>query len=97
MKIDHVAIIVDDPEAAAKWYIEKFGAELIYADSTWAFIEFENVKLAFVVKGQHPTHLAFETTQFAEDDRVKKHRDGSESVYRRDPWGNFYELIRYNE
>ena len=95
MKIDHVAIIVDDPQAASAWYIEKFGATLLYADESWAFIEFENIKLAFVIKGQHPPHMAFETSQFKEGDTVKKHRDGSESVYKRDPWGNFYELIRY--
>ena len=25
----------------------------------------------------------------------KLHRDGSESVYKRDPWGNIYELVKY--
>ena len=95
MKLDHVAIIVDDPQAASQWYIDHFNAELLYADDSWAFIAFDNVKLAFVIKGQHPPHLAFETPEFAEGAKVKKHRDGSESVYKRDPWGNFYELIRY--
>ena len=95
MELDHVAIIVDDPQAASQWYVDQFDAELIYADDSWAFIEFDNVKLAFVIKGQHPPHLAFKTRTFAEGDKVKKHRDGSESVYKRDPWGNFYELIRY--
>ena len=31
------------------------------------------------------------------DDKVKKHRDDSNSVYKKDPWGNIYELINYEE
>lgn len=92
MKIDHVAIHVDDPRNAAEWYIKTFGAELLYADETWAFVQFENIKLAFVIKTQHPAHIAFEAPDL-EDGRL--HRDGSRSVYKRDPWGNIYELIKY--
>ena len=43
MKIDHIALSVDDPKAAAKWYCENFGAELLYSDDTWAFIQFQNI------------------------------------------------------
>lgn len=92
MKVDHVAIQVDDPKAAADWYISKFGAELLYVDDTWGFVQFENIKLAFVVKTQHPPHFAFEVPEL---DAGKTHRDGSKSVYKKDPWGNFFELIKY--
>ncbi len=95
MKLDHMAIIGNDPQAASQWYVDQFDAEPIYADDSRALIEFDNVKLAFVIKGQHPPHLAFKTRECAEGDKVKKHRDGSELVYKRNPWGNFYELIRY--
>lgn len=94
MKVDHIAIQVESPQEAAEWYISNYGAELLYVDDTWGFIQFENIKLAFVVKTQHPAHFAFETSDF---EGGKIHRDGSKSVYRRDPWGNIFELITYKE
>ena len=94
MKIDHIAIQVDDPKAAAEWYISNFGAEMIYVDDTWGLIQFENIKMAFVVKTQHPAHFAFESPDL---EVGKLHRDGSKSTYKRDPWGNIYELIKYDE
>jgi len=72
-----------------------FDATLLYSDDTWAMVQFENIKLAFVVKTQHPPHIAFEVERFEETDRTKKHRDGSVSVYKNDPWKNIYELIKY--
>ena len=60
VKIDHVAIQVENPRLAADWYVENFGAELLYVDDSWGFVQFENVKLAFVIKEQHPPHFAFE-------------------------------------
>lgn len=96
-KVDHIALVVDDPSLAAKWYEADFNAEILYSDETWALVQFENIKMAFVMKGQHPAHFAFEIEEFDKDDKVKKHRDGSNSVYKKDPWGNIYELINYEE
>ncbi len=95
--IDHIALCVDDPEAAANWYINNFCGKLLYCDDTWSFVQFQNIKMAFVKKGTHPAHFAFEVNGFSEDDVVKTHRDGSRSVYKKDPWGNIYELICYKE
>tara|TARA_R110002110_G_scaffold353681_1_gene563579 strand:+ start:160 stop:450 length:291 start_codon:yes stop_codon:yes gene_type:complete len=95
MKIDHIALQVENPNSTAEWYRDNFDAEILYADDTWSFIQFENIKMAFVVKNQHPAHIAFIIGEFEEDDKVKEHRDGSESVYKRDPFGNIYELIKY--
>ena len=92
MRVDHIAIQVDNPREAADWYVQNFDAKLLYVDDTWGFVEFENIKLAFVVKTQHPAHFAFETPDL---EGGKDHRDGSRSTYKRDPWGNIYELIRY--
>ena len=72
MKIDHIALSVDDPKAAAKWYCENFGAELLYSDDTWAFIQFENIKMAFVVPEQHPQHFAFLVDSFDKDEKVNE-------------------------
>jgi catechol 2,3-dioxygenase-like lactoylglutathione lyase family enzyme len=85
MKIDHIALQVENPKEAAEWYRDEFEGEILYADETWSFVQMENIKLAFVVKSQHPEHIAFEVD----------HRDGTISVYKRDPFGNIYELIKY--
>ena len=94
MKIDHIALQVENPKEAAQWYCNNFGAEIIYADETWSFVQFENIKLAFVINSQHPAHIAFEDTGLKGG---KLHRDGSRSIYKKDPFGNFYELIKYKE
>ncbi len=95
--IDHIALCVDDPEAAANWYINNFCGKLLYCDDTWSFVQFQNIKMAFVKKGTHPAHFAFEVDDFSETDTVKTHRDNTLSTYKRDPWGNIYELIKYPE
>ena len=94
MKLDHVALQVENPKEAAEWYRDNFEAEILYADDTWSFVQFENVKLAFVVPSQHPAHIAFEKPDL---EIGKLHRDGSKSIYKKDPFGNFYELIKYKE
>ena len=94
MKIDHIAFQAENPKLAAEWYADNFNAEILYADETWSFIQFENIKMAFVIKEQHPVHIAFEDSNLKAG---KKHRDGSVSVYKRDPFGNFYEIIKYPE
>ncbi len=91
-RLDHIAIQVENPREAAHWYIDNFGAELLYVDDSWGFVKFENIKLAFVVKNQHPAHFAFEVDEL---EGGKTHRDGSRSIYKADPWGNIYELIKY--
>ena len=92
MIVDHIAIQVDSPSEAASWYVDNFDAELLYSDETWAIVSFENIKLAFVIKKQHPAHFAFKVDSL---DGGKLHRDGSRSVYKKDPWGNIYELVKY--
>lgn len=92
--IDHIAIVVDDPRKAAEWYCSEYGAKPLYSDSTWAMVQFSNIKLAFVIETQHPPHFAFEDKELTNG---KLHRDGSRSIYRKDPWGNFIEIIKYKE
>mgnify|MGYP005999082847 FL=1 len=94
MKIDHIGLVVDDVRTSVDWYIANWGASLIYCDDTWAFLQFENIKLALVVEGEHPAHIAFEDALLKGG---KLHRDGSRSVYEKDPSGNFIERIRYDD
>ena len=51
--LDHVAICTDDIKKSVNWYTENFKCSILYQDSSWAMLEFENVKLALVLPDQH--------------------------------------------
>tara|TARA_R100000664_G_C2716083_1_gene111131 strand:- start:19 stop:300 length:282 start_codon:yes stop_codon:yes gene_type:complete len=91
-KIDHIALQVKDIQESITWYVDNFECEIIYQDESWAFLQFENIKLALVIKDQHPYHIAFEVDEM---ENGKKHRDNSISKYINDPSGNKVELIKY--
>ena len=97
MKIDHIGLQVDDIRESVDWYVEKFGCAIEYCDATWALLQFDNIKLALVSKNEHPNHLAFEVNMLVESEKfpIKKHRDGSSSIYINDLSGNKIELIKY--
>ena len=38
--------------------MEKWGAEVLYQDATWAFLKLGRGKLALVTPSQHPPHVA---------------------------------------
>ena len=62
--IDHVALAVDDPIEAARWYASNFHVNILYQDETWSFVQLENIKIAFVKKGTHPPHIAIKVYEF---------------------------------
>jgi len=95
--IDHIAIQVKDIKKSLNWYLKNFKCKKIYSDETWAFIEFENIKLALVVNQQHPPHFAILDKKIVLDKKTTKHRDGSISKYISDLDGNYIELIKYEE
>jgi catechol 2,3-dioxygenase-like lactoylglutathione lyase family enzyme len=98
MKIDHIALPVDDIYEACGWYRGAFKANLLYHDKSWALLEFENVKLALFLRGSHPDHFAIEVNpENFEKLEFKEHRDGSKYHYLTDPWGNCVELINYGK
>ena len=92
-KIDHIAIQVDDIKESVQWYRNKFNCKVIYEDDTWAFLQYENIKMALVVEDEHPFHIAFEVKDPGIESTL--HRDGSISRYIKDPSGNSIELIKY--
>ena len=55
-------------------------------------LAFENVRLAFVLAEQHPPHIAIvgDPAVFGEP---KVHRDGTSSVYVKDPNNNNVEIM----
>lgn len=96
-EIDHIAIQVKDIDKSLNWYLENFNCKKLYSDKTWAFIEFNNIKLALVTKEQHPFHFAVINNSIHLEKNVQKHRDNSISKYINDPDGNKIELIKYTD
>lgn len=91
--IHHVAIVVQDIAESVTWYQQTFRCEVTYQDATWAMLKFANLSMALVVPHQHPGHLAFVTPRAHEHGQLKRHRDGTESIYISDPSGNAVELL----
>jgi len=94
--IDHIAIPVknkDSLKATVDWYLSTFKCEVEYQDDTWAFLRFGNIKLAFVIPEQHPSHIAFVSAKAEEFGPLKTHRDGTRSIYIDDPSGNTIEIM----
>lgn len=92
--IHHVAIQVEDVKQARAWYERQFKVNVLYEDDSWVLLEFANTKLALVVPGEHPPHIAVEREDIDSLGTVKCHRDGTESVYINDTHNNIVELIR---
>lgn len=91
--VHHVAIVVENIAEAVDWYRKTFRCEVAYQDGTWALLKFANVGMALVVPEQHPAHIGFVTPRAAEFGPLKRHRDGTESIYISDPSGNAVELL----
>jgi catechol 2,3-dioxygenase-like lactoylglutathione lyase family enzyme len=91
--IHHIAIPVEDIASALDWYTRTFRCEVKYRDETWAFLKFGNVQLALVIPSQHPAHVAFVSQDAERFGTLKLHRDGTRSVYVRDPAGNSVEIM----
>ena len=90
--LHHAALRVKDVKAAVDWYRERFRCRLEYQDATWAILGFDNVRLAFVLERQHPPHVAIlgDPSSYG---KPQAHRDGTSSVYLKDPDGNNVEIL----
>jgi catechol 2,3-dioxygenase-like lactoylglutathione lyase family enzyme len=91
--VHHVAVAVSDVKAAVDWYRCHFQCKVSYQDDTWAMLDFANIKLALVIPGQHPPHIAFVHPEAEKFGTLKPHRDGTRSVYLKDPAGNSVEVL----
>jgi catechol 2,3-dioxygenase-like lactoylglutathione lyase family enzyme len=92
-RIEHVAIAVADIDSAVAWYTSNFHCTVDYKDATWALMAFDNMKLALVVSEQHPPHIAFTSPEAERFGALTTHRDGTRSVYVKDPAGNSVEIM----
>ena len=102
LEFDHVAIVAKDIGASVTFYVERFGAAVLYQDKTWALLQLGGGKVALVTPEQHPPHVALrvdEATLKTQAQQFKiaieSHRDGTCGVYLPDPGGNVVELIWY--
>ena len=99
MKLDHIALCVDDIQESISWYQNRFNARVEYSDSTWAMLDIHGTHIALTLPREHPSHIAFNVDSFegyVSEDVVGTHRDKSNYVYLKDPSGNTIELISYN-
>jgi catechol 2,3-dioxygenase-like lactoylglutathione lyase family enzyme len=92
-RIDHVAVSVRDIDEAVAWYTATFRCRVTYRDASWAFLEFDNLRLALVIPEQHPPHIALASPHAEDFGPLKTHRDGTRSTYVRDPSGNSVEIL----
>ncbi|HXG64155.1 MAG TPA: VOC family protein [Blastocatellia bacterium] len=104
LALDHVAVVSHDLDADAEFYSRLgFRVETRYAD--WAMLkDGEGRGLALLAPGgKHPPHLAMRAPSRAlleelareRNSRVMEHRDGSLSIYLKDPSGNPFEVVYY--
>ena len=93
-KIDHIALVVSNVSKAVRWYESNRDCKIKYQDDTWALLEFDNIDLALVSAAEHPPHIAFVDNSIKNGTR---HRDGSESIYDHDGFGNIIEKIKYSK
>ena len=94
MKLHHVALCVPEIAPAVEWYSDRLKASVSYQDKSWALLDIDNTSIALVLPSQHPPHLAFESSEAATYGELTSHRDGTESVYIQDPFGNTLEFLK---
>ena len=101
-EMDHVALPSEDIPGAVTYYVENFGAEVLYQDIAWAVVRVGQGKLALITPTQHPAHVALrvdlpalEAAARKAGKNIDKHRDGTQGIYLDDPGGNVVELIYY--
>ena len=106
LTLDHSAVVSRDMDADIDFYLQMgFTVETRYDD--WAMLRDAGGRgLALLSpSGSHPPHFALRapSRRFIEHLskerrlRVLEHRDGSVSVYMKDPSGNWLEVIFYPE
>ena len=103
-QFDHMAQVVPDIAAAVAWYADAIpGVVILYQDASWAFIEARGTKLAFVLKDQHPNHLAWRVSSAELEEMASRHgkeimphRDKTRSFYLEAPGGQAIEIITFD-
>lgn len=98
MKLDHIALNVNNISKSVRWYEKNLLASILYCDKTWALLQVKDTKIALTISNQHPPHTAFRVNSiddFPSGCNPAQHRDGSWGYYQRDLDGNVIEWIFY--
>jgi catechol 2,3-dioxygenase-like lactoylglutathione lyase family enzyme len=101
LTFDHVAQQVPNIAEAVEWYRALIpDVSVLYQDDSWAFLDANGTKLAFVKKDQHPNHLAWRVSNADLEELAEKfgktivpHRDKTRSFYLEAPGGQWIEII----
>ncbi len=96
-KIHHIAIEVNSIKDTIEWYQKNSKCEISYQDETWALLKYENISLALVLPNSHPPHIAFVKDDAEKYGKLKSHRDGTASIYVKDPSDNAVEMLKLNK
>jgi len=91
--IHHVAIPVPNVAKAVEWYTSRFNCCVDYIDESWALLAFANTKLALVLPQEHPSHFSIKRPDANKFGDLVAHRDGLNSVYITDAFGNSIEVL----
>jgi len=100
---DHVARVVPDIAEAVQFITDTIPeSTVLYQDTSWAFVDAAGTKLAFVLRDQHPDHLAWrvgadelELLATKHGQEIRTHRDGTRSFYVNGPAGQSIEIITF--
>ncbi len=103
MTFDHVAQQVPDIAEAVEWQRRTVpGTTVLHQDATWALVESGGARLAFVLPGRHPSHVAFrvddaqlERLAAEHGAEIATHRDATRSIYLPGPGALQTEIISY--
>jgi catechol 2,3-dioxygenase-like lactoylglutathione lyase family enzyme len=101
-KIDHIAVLVDDLDAAEEWYTAKLDGVVTFRDEKYTRIQVANTNIALVDK-KHYSHAHFgilveDIKDLPTQEGITiHHRDGAVGVYVEDPFGNYLEYIWYSD
>ena len=101
-QVDHIAVLVDDLEAAEEWYTSHLDGTVTFRDEKYIRVRLENTNIALVDKKHYSyPHFAILVENFCElpEDKgeVVRHRDGTVGIYVKDPFGNYLEYIWYSQ
>ena len=48
--IDHIALQVNNIKESVAWYVVNYNCMILHCDDTWAFLQFDNIKLELEIK-----------------------------------------------
>src|ERR1041385_2270785 len=73
LEFDHIALSVPDITEAVNFYESAFSqTRRLYQDETWALLQIDSLKIAFVLEEEHPPHMAFRVDTESELNRLSE-------------------------